>query len=142
MRGNSFRLRWRGSGKTTAIILFVSGLESSFNYPLTYSLESLVARPGGEIRQFDLTLEKNRWIIVTQCAWYLACQSQIWHGKKDTARIRPKAHGDHWSLFGFEFVYQGKARVVDTKVLDQLASLGRYADNKPDATLFRMFLLN
>ncbi|MEP7730947.1 dTMP kinase [Marinomonas primoryensis] len=133
MRGKFISLEGgEGSGKTTAIHFIRQWLEShNISYILT-------REPGGtplaeEIRQLILTPREEPVNNATELLLVFAARAQHLAEK-----IQPALDKGTWVIsdrfLDSSYVYQGKARGGDTKVLDQLASWV-VGDNKPDATL-------
>ena len=133
MRGKFISLEGgEGSGKTTAIHFIRQWLDSH-NIPYMLTRE-----PGGtplaeEIRQLILTPREEPVNDVTELLLVFAARAQHLAEK-----IQPALNEGTWVIsdrfLDSSYVYQGKARGGDIKVLDQLANWV-VGDNKPDATL-------
>jgi len=121
-----------GSGKTTAMHFIRQWLES---HDIPYLL---TREPGGtplaeEIRQLILTPREEPVSDITELLLVFAARAQHLAEK-----IQPALTQGKWVIsdrfLDSSYVYQGKARGGDLKVLDQLASWV-VGDNQPDATL-------
>jgi dTMP kinase len=133
MRGKFISLEGgEGSGKTTAIHFIQQWLESN-NIPYLMTRE-----PGGtplaeEIRQLILAPRDEAVSDVTELLLVFAARAQHLAEK-----IQPALDKGFWVIsdrfLDSSYVYQGKARGGDAKILDQLSSWV-VGENKPDATL-------
>ena len=121
-----------GSGKTTAIHFIQQWLESN-NIPYLMTRE-----PGGtplaeEIRQLILSPRDEAVSDVAELLLVFAARAQHLAEK-----IQPALEQGIWVIsdrfLDSSYVYQGKARGGDTKILDQLADWV-VGESKPDATL-------